>query len=122
MSKIYGEKYQFWMDKMKEGLDKVNIFNHDRVLCSNQISSHSAGFRDAALVETIFGYSVRLRSGLCDNQVMFGGRRMGRYVSYEEALQWGKEWVDESPDFRVLVYDEKCNGCGLDYHQKVEVK
>jgi hypothetical protein len=122
MSHTYGEKGEFWKNKVQEGLPPQYTPGRDDILCANQVKVHSAGFREAGLVETIFGYSVRLRSGLCGNQVLFGGRSQGRYVSYEEALEWGKSWVDDSPDFRVLNYGEKCPGCTLDYHKNEAVR
>lgn len=117
---IYGDKKEFWDAEVQKGLPPPYTPGRDNLLCSNQIRVHQAGFREAGLTETIFGYSIRMRSGLCDNQVLFGGRREGRYVSYEEALEWGKTWVDQSPDYRVLSYGEKCQGCTLDYHAKIK--
>ena len=119
----YGTKMDFWRAKIQDGLPPHFTPGRDNLLCARQAAVHNAGFREAVLVETIFGYSVRLRSGLDGNQVLFGGRQQGRTVSYEEALAWGKAWVDASPDFRVLGYEEKCNGmqpwgrCTLDYHK-----
>ena len=118
---IYGDKYDFWRAKVQEGLPEKFTLGRDNLLCNNQIKVHGLGFREAGLVETIFGYSVRLRSGLNVNQVLFGGRMEGRYVSFEEALEWGKVWVDQSPDYRVLTYGDKCEGCTLDYHKKALV-
>lgn len=123
----YGARGDFWREEVQRGLPERGTPGRDNLLCSNQIRVHSAGFREASLTETIFGYSVRLRSGLCENQVLFGGRGEGRHVSYEEALEWGKSWVDDSPEFRVLTYGEKCTGdksygkCTLDYHEKLAV-
>lgn len=115
---IYGARKDFWDAEVQRGLPPPYTPGRDDLLCSNQIRVHKAGFREAGLVETIFGYGVRLRSGLDANQVLFGGRREGRTVSYEEALEWGKAWVDNSPEFRVLSYGEKCQGCTLDYHKE----
>jgi hypothetical protein len=115
---VYGNRYEFWKAKVQEGLPPRGTFHRDDILCQNQCKVHEAGFREASLVETIFGYSVRLCSGLSSNQVLFGGRMEGRYVSYDEALEWGKIWVDQSPDFRALTYGEKCKGCTLDYHKE----
>lgn len=123
-SLVYGNRLDFWRAKVQEGLPPRGTFGRDNLLCQNQSRVHEAGFREASLVETIFGYSVRLRSGLSSNQVLFGGRMEGRTVPYEEALAWGKAWVDESPDFRVLTYGAKCDGakpygpCTLNYHKE----
>lgn len=115
---VYGARQEFWENEMGRGLPPPYTPGRDNLLCDNQIKAHGAGFRESGLVETIFGYSVRLRSGLCETQVLFGGRRQGRNVSYQEALQWGKSWVDEDPEFRIFGYGEKCQGCELDYHKK----
>lgn len=103
---IYGDKKEFWEELLMRGLPPKGTPGRDKFLCRNQIKIHQAGFREAALVATIFGYSVRLVSGLCDNEILFGGRREGRNISYKEALEWGKAWVDQSPDFRVLNYGD----------------
>ncbi len=115
----YGNKKEFWDEEVQKGLPPRFTPGRVNLLYSNQIRVHSMGFREAGLCESIFGYSVRLRSGLCENQVLFGGRGEGRHVSYEEALEWGKSWVDDSPDFRVLNFGDKCQGCTLDYHKKL---
>ena len=101
---VYGKNYDFWHDKIQEGLPPRFTPGRDKVLCSNQIQAHSAGFQEARLVKTIFGYSVRYASGLDNFAVLFGGRMMGRHVSYQEALQWGKDWVDAKPEYRALIY------------------
>lgn len=124
----YGDKLEFWRAKVQEGLPERFTPGRDDLLCSNQIKVHGLGFREAEMCETIFGYSIRLASGLDGNARLFGGRMAGRIVLYEEALEWGKAWVDASPDFRALTYPEKCSGqkpygpCTLDYHASAETK
>lgn len=65
-----------------------------------QVDQHRRGRRSATLVSTIYGYSVRLASGLDERQVLFGGRALGRNVSKEEAIAFGIKWANEDPDKR----------------------
>lgn len=116
---IYGKNYEFFKNKIQEGLPPKGTFGRDEILCQRQIQVSKVGFTEVRLVETIYGYSVRYASGLNNFAVLFGGRMMGRIVSYEEALSWAKEWVDEKPEYRAVSYDQKCDGCSLDYHGEV---
>lgn len=72
-------------------------------LCRVQVSQHSRGFREAQLSQTIYGWCVRLRSGLCADQLLLSGRLLGRKVSREEALEFGRQWVAEAPEHHVLT-------------------
>lgn len=75
----------------------------DTELCRVQTRQYAQGRREAELVETIFGYGVRIRSGLCENQVLFGGRALGRQVPKEEAIAWGIAWANQDPDKRTFI-------------------
>jgi len=69
-------------------------------LCSMQIDQHHRGRRSAELVTTIYGYSVRMASGIDGRAILFGGRSLGRKVSREEAIEFGKKWANESLETR----------------------
>lgn len=80
-------------------------FNSDD-LCKVQSDQHGRGRMEAVFTTTIFGFSVRLRSGLFSDQVLFGGRMMGRRVEKEEALAWGISWANQDPDHRTFIMFE----------------
>lgn len=70
-------------------------------LCRVQNDHYRRGHRSATLVKTIYGYSVRLASGLDGWALLLSGRQQGcRQISYEEAIEFGKNWANEDPDNR----------------------
>lgn len=84
-----------WDEEMKQRCD-----NKSEDLVKVQVDQHGRGRRSATLVATIYGYSVRLASGLDERQVLFGGRALGRNVSKEEAIAFGIKWANEDPKNR----------------------
>lgn len=90
-----------WDSVIREAKKHPNF--SDRELCAIQISQYGAGHREAELTETIFGFGVRIRSGLCADQVVFGGRALGRRVEKEEAIAEGIKWANEDPEHRSFI-------------------
>ncbi len=72
----------------------------DDTLCAIQVEQFTKGRRSAELVATIYGYSVRSATNLDNRQILFGGRQLGRKVSKEEAIEFGKKWANEDPKNR----------------------
>lgn len=63
-------------------------------VCKVQVEQHVKGRRSATLCETIYGWSVRLASGLDDRQLLFvRGTK-------EAALAFGIAWANEDPKKR----------------------
>ena len=70
-------------------------------LCNVQVEQHARGRRSAVLTSTMYGWSVRLASGLDENQLLFGYRVTGRRdITREEAVEWGKAWANKDPEHR----------------------
>jgi len=83
-----------WDKEMTEWRAK---YPGDENLCKMQISQWQRGRRDATIVETIYGFSVRMTSGLSGMAFIPNGRRLN---TYEEAVQVGTEWANQDPDNR----------------------
>lgn len=71
-------------------------------LCAWQASVHGRGFRDAELVPSVFGWSVRSGSGL-DNFALLAGSRCGQLDgSREDAERWARDWQAEDAERRYV--------------------
>jgi len=69
-------------------------------LCAMQVSQHRRGRRSASLLSTLYGWGVRLASGLDNRRILLSGRRQGRQISFQEAVKFGIEWTEQDPDNR----------------------
>jgi len=70
-------------------------------LCSVQVDQWSRGRRSAVLTSSMYGWSVRIDSGLGDRQILAGSRRGEKLDgTKEDAIRWGKAWAEEDPENR----------------------
>lgn len=63
-------------------------------LCKVQVDQHQRGRRSAALVKTLYGWTVRLASGLDERQILC------KVETREQAIAWGTAWANEDPEKR----------------------
>lgn len=63
-------------------------------LCKVQVDQHRRGRRSATPVKTMYGWTVRLASGLDERQILC------KVETREEAIAWGKAWANEDPENR----------------------
>lgn len=76
-------------------------------LCRLQVTQHARGRRSACLQRTMYGWSVRLDSGLDDRQILYGGRHSNVDRSQEAAIAFGVAWANEDPENREFYAYKK---------------
>lgn len=101
---LLGGNPQAWDDeiqrRVKASETRLGCFDSES-LCAVQVDQHARGRRSAVLTSTIYGWSVRLASGLDQNQLLFSYRTTGRRgITREEAIAWGRAWAAEDPTHR----------------------
>jgi hypothetical protein len=89
-----------WDDEIRARCEKRGSFFESESLCKLQAAQHAKGRRSARLQRTIYGWSVRLDSGLDDRQILYGHRLGNKDLSREAAVAFGIAWANEDPEKR----------------------
>jgi hypothetical protein len=71
-------------------------------LCRVQADIWRAGYRDAELVESVYGWSVRHASGMESFALIASARRGDVDGSLASAIAAAERWVAEDPDRRTV--------------------
>lgn len=76
-------------------------------LCDLQRDLNRAGFLEASIVKSIYGYSVRYASGLQNFDIIASARRGQLDGTFEDAVRYARAWAAEDPDRRFVTTWER---------------
>lgn len=96
-----------WDDEIRARCKQNSGLFESEGLCKVQASQHARGRRSACLQRTMYGWSVRLDSGLDDRQILYGGRHSSVDRSQEAAIAFGIAWANEDPQNREFYAYKK---------------
>jgi hypothetical protein len=79
--------------------EEASLEDRGESLCDLQVSQSARGYRQAALVWSIRGWTVRYASGLQGRAIM----RHATGFTPEDALEFAKEWAEQDPERREVI-------------------
>ena len=87
---------QHYHDELKAMQAAVGVFERQQMLLNHQMTVDCQAI---SMNDTAYGtFTIRYRSGLDGRAILARG------MTREEAIQFGKSWVDQNPDHREFHY------------------
>ena len=80
--------------------DTITRMKHGEYLTDIQEDQHRRGKREAELLRSIYGWTVRSGSGLDNFGIMYIPIQALPDKGFTEALKWGCDWANEQPEDR----------------------
>jgi hypothetical protein len=94
---LHAEKERTVPHSKRPGMEQ---YFESESLCRWQSECYRRGVRGVELVKSIYGFSVRYDSGLADFGLLAGARDGQLDGSFEDAVRFATEWVNEDPAHR----------------------
>lgn len=83
-------------------------------LCDWQVAVARRGYREAELVKSIYGWSVRAASGLENFALLASCRASQVDGSFEDAVRWARAWAAQDPARRWVTCSRADDGAAVE--------